>query len=336
MAERRWRVAVVDGSHGHINGHIRRLTANPQVALVGLTDPVAERAERLRQALGLEPERVYANLDDLCDGARPEVVVCCASNAGHAPVVEALAPRGIHVMIEKPFAATLEQADRMLRAIDGGGTRVMCNWPIAWSPAWRLARQWVDEGRLGRLLQVRHRAGHNGPGRDFSSWFYQAQEGGGALLDFCSYGAHLANWLFGEPPQEVTAMAATLVKPVEVEDNAVVTARWARGMGVFEATWSRVGDEPGAGSVLYGTEGTLAVVGGGVRLSLGRDRTEECTAPALFGADADPVAHLLSVLEAGAPLHPLCTPEAGRATQAVLEAARLAVATGATQRLPSA
>ena len=333
MAERRWRVAVVDGSHGHINGHIRRLTANPQVELVGLVDPVAERADRLRQALGLGPEQVYRGVEALCDGARPEVVVCCASNAGHAPVVEALAPRGIHVMIEKPFAATLEQADRMLRAIDGGGARLMCNWPIAWSPAWRLARQLVDEGRIGRLLQVRHRAGHNGPGRDFSSWFYRAQEGGGALLDFCSYGAHVANWLFGELPREVTAMAATLVKPVEVEDNAVVAARWTRGMGVFEATWSRVGDEPGAGSVLYGTEGTIAVVGGGVRLSLGRDRTEEQSAPPLADADADPVAHFLAVLGTDAPLHPLCTPAAGRDTQVVLEAARRAVATGQTQRL---
>ncbi len=335
MAERRWRVAVVDGAHGHIQGHIRRLTGHPQVELVGLTDPVPERAERLRGALGLGPDQVYPNLDALCGTARPEVVVCCASNAGHAPVVEALAPRGIHVMVEKPFAATLDEADRMLRAVPKGVV-LMCNWPVAWSPGWRLARRLVDEGRIGELVQLRHRAGHNGPGRDVSSWFYRADEGGGALLDFCSYGAHLANWFFGAPPRAVAAMAATLVKPVEVEDNAVVVARWPRGMGVFEATWTRVGDEPGPGSVLYGTGGTLTVTGGGVRLSLGRDQSEEQTAAPLAAAEADPVAHLMAVLGGGVPLHPLCTAAAGRATQAVLEGARLAAKTGQTQHLEPA
>ncbi len=333
MAGRRWRVAVVDGSHGHVNGHIRRLTTNPQVELVGLTDHVPERAERLRAALGLDPRQVYADLDGLCDGARPEVVICCASNAGHAPVVEALAPRGIHVMVEKPFAATLEQAERMLRAARAGRIHLMCNWPVAWSPAWRLARRLVDQGRVGRLFEVRHRAGHNGPGSDFSSWFYRAEDGGGALLDFCSYGAHLSNWFFGALPSVVTALAATLVKPVAVEDNAVVAALWPQGMGVWEATWSRVGEEPGPGSVLYGTAGTLALTGGGVHLSVGRGGAQQMTADPLVEADADPIAHLLAAIGSGAAVHPLCTAEMGRDTQEVLEAARRAVATGQAQRL---
>lgn len=334
MAQRRWRVAVVDGSHGHVNGHVRRLRAHPQVELVGLSDRQPERAERLRLALGLRPDQVHADLAALCAATRPEVVVCCASNAGHAPVVEALAPRGIHVMVEKPFAATLVQAEAMLGAARAGGIQLMCNWPVAWSAGWRLARRLLDEGRLGRLFEVRHRAGHNGPGGELASWFYRADEGGGALLDFCSYGAHLSNWLFGGLPTQVTAMAGTLVKPVEVEDNAVVAALWPQGLGVWEATWSRVGDEPGPGSVLYGTAGTLAVSAGGVWLSLGRGQTEERTADPLAGPDADPIAHFLAVLQGEAALHPLCTPAAGRDTQEVLEAARRAVATGRAQRLP--
>ena len=58
--------------------------------------------------------------------------LCLRRQAHHADVVELCVPRGIHVMVEKPMAATLEQADRMLTAARKAGTVLMVNWPTAW------------------------------------------------------------------------------------------------------------------------------------------------------------------------------------------------------------
>ncbi len=332
---KKWRVAFADGSHPHTGKHLRELAGNPRVETVGLWDPLPSRAERLRGNVGLSQGQVYTDLGQLIEGAQPEVVISCASNARHAEIVELFAPHGIHVMVEKPFAATLEQANRMVYAASRGGSQLMCNWPTAWSPAIHQAREWVQAGRIGKLLQVRHRAGHNGPGKDFSTWFYRKEEGGGALLDFCSYGAHITGWVLGQLPEAVSAMAATLAKPVPVEDNAVVLARYSGVLGVWEATWTRVGDEPGPTVVFYGSEGVLTPGPDGLRVSRERGQVETVPLAPLVGPD-NAIDYFLDCLEANRRVEGLCSPELGLMTQHVLEAATRAVASGTMQTLPLA
>ena len=112
-------------------------------------------------------------------------------------------------------------------------------------------------GVIGRVLEVRWRGGHRGPlGAGVShagvsggaeamterelgaTWWHRASDGGGAMLDFCSYGALAARWYIGEPGVSAIGMRANLNSPWgDADDNGAMIVRFSRAMGVFEGTW---------------------------------------------------------------------------------------------------
>jgi predicted dehydrogenase len=92
-----------------------------------------------------------------------DLILCCAENARHAEVVEACAVAGTHVVVEKPMASSLAHGLRMARAAQAAGTEVIVNWPTTWSPAIRKAKELLDGGAIGRVIEVKWRGGHLGP-----------------------------------------------------------------------------------------------------------------------------------------------------------------------------
>ena len=111
-------------------------------------------------------------------------------------------------MVEKPMAADLAGAVRLQNAANGTGVQLMVNWPIAWWPQLQQALRLAAEGRIGRVFQVNYRAAHAGPreigcSEAFSDWLLDpVRNGGGALVDYCSYGAALVCHLLGLRPSQ--------------------------------------------------------------------------------------------------------------------------------------
>ena len=141
----------------------------------------------------------------------------------------------------------------------------MINWPTAWRPALRHGLGLVASGAVGEPVQLSHRGGHAGPreygcSAQFCDWLYDPRRnGGGALVDYCGYGAILARAVLGRP-QSVTAVAAHLRKEgLPSEDNAVVVLRYPRALAVLEGSWTQIGGEPGFAVIVYGDAGTLLV-----------------------------------------------------------------------------
>src|SRR5262249_13858401 len=157
--------------------------------------------------------------------------------------VEAAAAKGLHVISEKPMAATLEQAERMLRAAQKAGTLLLINWPTAWSAAWQELARRASAGDIGEKRYVRYRSPHNRPVaigcapsfiRDLTT---PEINGAGALMDYCCYGADLAALLLGAP-QTVTGMRGYFgTEPLYAasDDNAVIIAKYPRAFAVCEA-----------------------------------------------------------------------------------------------------
>jgi predicted dehydrogenase len=322
---------------------------------LGRAVAAADPDPRLRGRLeglhaGVQVHETYGALLERID---LDAVLVFADNRTSAELgVEALG-RGLPVMLEKPMAADLAGAEALLAAARAARAPLMINWPTAWRPALRHGLALVASGAVGEPVQVSHRGGHAGPrefgcSAQFTGWLYDAhRNGGGALVDYCGYGAILCRTLLGRPAA-VTAVAAHLRKDgLAAEDNAVVVLRYPRALGLLEASWTQIGAEPALAMVVYGDAGSLLVhqprpTRAGQRAGPGKvqlvtgDHGEWIDPPALPADEHDGPTYFLTRLAAGRPVEGLCAPEVGRDVQEVLAAALRSSATGREVTLPLA
>ena len=271
------RVVGINFDHFHMGDLLRMAFDHPQVEIAGICDEIPARMRDAIRNFGITPERVFTNIDECLEKTRPDFAILCPATARHAEDVERVAPHKVHMLVEKPFAATLAEADRMIRAARKNRVMLAINWPLRWVPnhatAWRL----LHEGRIGGLQEVHYYDGNRGPlhhGADKleltpsaamkrRSWFYQKTAGGGSLLDYLGYGTTLGTWFHGgRKPLEVTAVT-DLPNGLEVDEHSITVARYACGLSKFETRWGTFTDPwihlpaPMCGFVLKGTDGTL-------------------------------------------------------------------------------
>lgn len=346
-----YRVAILGLTHDHIWHHVADLKSSSQVAVIHVADDHEELVRQLAQQVELG--HVYTSAEDLLAHEQLDVVMIYADNHRSAELAVMAMRRGLHVIVEKPMASTLREADAMLTTAAREGVQLMVNWPIAWTPAIRHALRLVAAGRIGRVTHVEYRGAHAGPKEYgcspyFYGWLYDApRNGGGALIDYCSYGAMLSRVLLGLP-HAVTAVGGRLQKDyIAVEDNAVLMMRYPRAIGMAQASWSQIGVGRGAGPVIYGTTGTIIVhqraglrEGHVVREGQIELMTVEqpdgalIDPPELPAAERSAVAHFLDCLDRGVPVDGMVGAEVGRDVQEILEAGYHSLAGGRTVPLP--
>jgi predicted dehydrogenase len=335
------RIAVLGLTHDHVWDVLQQLRESRKGVLVAAADPHPPLLDRAREQYGCA---VFPDAAALLEHESLDAVLVYADNAAGVRLTEQAAARGLHILVEKPMAANLAGADRMIAAVRRAGVRLMVNWPFAWWPQLQHALRLARGGELGHIWQVKYRAAHAGP-REFGcspffcDWLYDRQRnGGGALMDYCCYGAALARCLLGVPAR-VSAVAGRFVKEdIPVEDNAVLVMTYPRGLAVAEGSWTQIGTLTAYLTAIYGTRGTLLVEprsGGrllradaenpaGIPVEVPPSPAEFRSAPACF----------LHCLETGTPFPELCQDRTGRDAQEILEAGLLAMARGAEVSLP--
>jgi predicted dehydrogenase len=343
------RVGVLGLSHDHVWGNLAALAAGD----LGRLAAVAEPAPRLRERLGRDHgvADLYPTYDALLERPDLDAVLVFADNRLSAELGVRALGRGLPVMIEKPMAADLAGAEALLAAARAAGLPLMVNWPSAWRPALRHGLELARAGRIGEPVQLSHRGGHAGPREfgcspEFSAWLYDPERnGGGALVDYCGYGALLARVLLGQP-SAVTAVSARLRKPdLPAEDSAVLVLRYPRALALLEASWTQIGGEPALGMVVYGDAGTLIVhqpraihEGQAVRPGwiqvVSATGSETIEPPPLPSTERDGPTYFLTCLRTGRPVGGPCAADVGRDVQEVLEAGLRASATRREVPLP--
>lgn len=258
------KLGVVGLVHDHVWGILRELRELSNAEIISAADVNEPLLSKIRREYGVK--RTYRNYEELLKKEDVEAILVYTENSRHADVTEAASERGIHVMVEKPMAANLEQAQRMFDAARRYGIKLMINYPTAWFPPMRYAYTLAEEGRIGRVYMVRYRAAHEGPKEIgcspyFYEWLYNAElNGAGAFMDYCCYGANMCRWILGVP-EKVTALGGTYVRDyLNVEDNAVLLMGYKRAMGIAEASWSQIGEgvPPRYTLILNGSEGVIA------------------------------------------------------------------------------
>jgi predicted dehydrogenase len=259
------RFGVVGMTSDHVWTMGDGLAALPEVELVAGAEAYAELRERAMQQWGIP--RTYEDYETMLNREELDAILVCGHNAGKADVAEAAARRGVHVYQDKPMAATLAQADRILRAVETSGITLMVAYHTAFGPLHNPVKQLIAHGAIGQPYLARGVTGHGGPiefgcSHYFYEWLFdRARNGGGTFVDEACYLVDTFLDYLG-PISEVSAFTAQIghrdYLPADVEDNAVAIVRFASGvLGVIDSKWGQVGPAPVRTSY-HGTHGTIS------------------------------------------------------------------------------
>ena len=331
------RIGVLGLTHDHVWDHLPDVCSNSDTRLVAVADPHQALLGRAEAEFHCRP---FSNPETMLDSEELDAVYIYSDNAAGPELTEMATSRGLHVLIEKPMAADLAGADRMLATADEAGVRLLVNWPFAWWPQMQLALELARQGAIGDIWQVRYRAAHAGPrelgcSEYFCEWLYDPKRNGpgGAFMDYCCYGALLARTMLGMPTH-VTAVAERLVKQeIEVEDNGLLVMTYPKAIAVSEGSWTQIGKLSAYMTLLYGTTGTLMLEprDGGRLLLATEEQPEgaEVDVPALPPHLCSATAHLVHCIRTGEASLPMCDPMICRDTQAILGAGINAAESGA-------
>lgn len=324
----RFRVAALGLDHDHVWTVAAEFLARDDVDFVAAADGDAALRARAQSDLGVE---TYADFTELLDREQLDAVCIYTDNRASTDLTIDAAARGLHVLVEKPIARNAEDADRMIAAAERHGTRLMTNWPFAW---WRNLRRAIEmareENSIGRIWQLRYRAAHEGivamgHSQQFANWVEDRERsGGGALVDYCCYGAVLARLLLGQPTA-VSGLAGNFVRDdIAVEDNAVILMQYPNAMAIAEASWTQHGKLGAYAPMIYGETGSLLVgprAGGGLlRADLDNPAGVDIPVPPAPAHLVNAAAHFLWAVRNGEPFTELCEPAICRDATAILDA----------------
>ena len=228
--------------------------------LAAVCDVVEERREKIAKQFGVPS---YADMNEMASSDNVDVLVVLTPSGLHAQHVVELAAYGKHIVVEKPMALTLDDADEMIRACDENGVRLFVVKQNRFNIPVQKLREALESGRFGKLVlgTVRVRWCRDQKYYTQDSWRGTWAYDGGVLANQASHHIDLLEWMMGDV-EAVFARSATALVDIEAEDTAVVTLKFRNGaLGIIEATnATRPNDLEGSISVLGGT-GSV-VIGG--------------------------------------------------------------------------
>ena len=253
----RIRVATLSHAHGHINTYCQVMRDFEDVELVACWDDVSERGEKASKDFGIpflsDAEEILAN---------PEVdavTIGCETNR-HADLVERAAKAGKHILLQKPMATTLEDCDRITRAVDESSVKFSVAFQMRQDPVNRHIKSLVEKGVAGKIAMVRRR--HCIPVllnpsfyEGLTKWHIDAKANVGMFFDDATHAADWFLWIFGMPVS-VMAEIDNVVTNVAPDDNGVAIFRFPDGMmgSLFNGSTTVAGINT---TEIYGDEGTI-------------------------------------------------------------------------------
>jgi predicted dehydrogenase len=223
------RIAVLGFAHGHVGGYLKTWRERPELgieAVAGWDHDTARLAKAAADhGLAAEPD-----LDRLLARADVEAVVIAAETSRHAELVERAAAAGRAIVLQKPLALTLAEADRIVAAVGKSGVPFTMAWQMRVDPQNLKMRELVASGVLGRLFMVRRRHGlatHRWAG--FADlWHNRPELNRDIFADDAAHPIDFLLWLLG-PPESVTAELVTVADPRIPNDNGIVLFRYPGG-----------------------------------------------------------------------------------------------------------
>lgn len=261
VAQNPLKLGIAGLTHGHV-GWAFDSEKKGDIEIVGIAEPDLEVAKRYAARYGFSMDMVYPSLVEMLDARKPVAVAAFGSILQHRDVVRDCAPRGIHIMVEKPLAISAIHAEEMISLAEKHRVLLVTNYETTWYPTNHMIREWIDDQKLGTIRKIVIHDGHEGPKEigvqpEFLAWLTDPkQNGGGAIIDFGCYGANLATWFMkGQSPLAVTAVTQQLKPEIypHVDDEATIILTYPQTQVIIQASWNWPFGRKDA--TVYGTRG---------------------------------------------------------------------------------
>jgi len=335
------KVGVIGLVHTHVHWILGR-EKRGDIEIVGIVEPNKDLASQYARQHGYSMDIVYDTMEEMIDHAKPEAVTAFNTIYGHLEVVEYCAPKGIHVMVEKPLAVNWEHARKMIELAKKYKIHLLTNYETSWYASNYAAYDSIfNSGKIGDIRKIVFRTGHQGPieigcNPEFLEWLTDpVLNGGGALTDFGCYGANLTTWLMhGANPISVSCIVQQ-IKPhmyPKVEDEATIVLTYPNSQVIIQASWNwpyNIKDMK-----IYGNEGYIFCINSSDMevLEKGNKESVEIKAAPLPKRVNDPFALFQQVIQEDFSLPPFSPSsiENNILVMQILEAARISATTNKT------
>ncbi|MCT1902551.1 Gfo/Idh/MocA family protein [Oceanobacillus sojae] len=248
--------------------HAPEYRANPSVKEIVFYDRNPERAEEMKQLFG---GRTASSLEALLQDSTVDAISDCSSNEAHYIHTTKALQAGKHVLCEKPIAATVEQAEKMVRTAKETGKLLMVDHNQRFTKAHQKAREILRAKELGEILSFQTTFGHSGPEdwgatKSKETWFFKKDRShSGAAGDLGIHKLDLLFYLLDDDITNLHSYTATLDKtdengqPIEVNDNVVCILKTAGGsIGTATFSWTYYGEENNS-TTIYCQEGIMKI-----------------------------------------------------------------------------
>ena len=266
-AEKEIGVAIAGCGKIACTRHAPEYAANPHAEIIGFYDKNKERAEVLARQYGGD---VFETFEDLLKDERVQAVSICTPNVLHGTHTMQALRAGKEVLCEKPMAASVNEADEMIRVQKETGHILMLGHNQRFVRTHIRAKELLKAGAIGKILSVQTNFKHAGPEawsvERGNTWFFSKNQAGfGVLGDLGSHKLDLVRYLLGDEIEDIFATLQTLDKRdpqgnlIDLEDNAICVFKMRSGIpGTMIVSWTNYGVEDNS-TVIYGTEGTMKI-----------------------------------------------------------------------------
>ncbi len=335
------RVGIIGLVHTHVHWILGREKLG-DIEIVGIAEPNRKLAEAYSKQHGYSMNIVYNSMEEMIEKTKPDAVFAYNTIYDHLKTVEYCAPKGIHVMVEKPLAVNIEHAEKMLSLAERYKIHLLTNYETTWygsnKEAWQIVN---DTNEIGPIRKIVFHTGHQGPieigcNPEFLEWLTDPTlNGAGALTDFGCYGANITTWLMkGEHPLTVSCITQQ-IKPElypKVEDEATIVLTYSKSQVIIQASWnwpySRKDME------VYGKDGYVFCLDKENMLLMkkGQKQKDVLKAPALQEGSQDPFMYFANLVNGNIKMgqYDLSAPANNKIVMQILDAAKYSAKTGKT------
>lgn len=253
---------------GRIATNHVKAALNNDLEIVGLCDVIPEKIEEIMEKHDLQNnEKIgkYTDYKEMLDQVKPELVSIATESGNHAEIALYCIDKGIHLIIEKPMAMSIEDANKIIDKSKEKGVKVSSCHQNRFNVAIQEMRKAVEGGRFGRISHGSiHVRWNRGKGYyDQASWRGTWAEDGGALMNQCIHGIDLLRWMMGDEIEEVYgATRQQFHDYLEAEDLGMAVVKFKNGtIGTIEGTTNVYPKNLEETLYMFGEKGTVKIGG---------------------------------------------------------------------------
>ena len=239
-----------------------------RVQFVAACDPILERAEEKRfeykKSLPNADVKIFADYKEMLNECKPDIVTIATESGKHKDIAVHCLKNGSHVICEKPMALSTSDAQAMIDTAKQNNKKLSVCFQNRFNAPVVKTREALDKGRFGKMLHgmIQVRWNRNEGYYAQAPWRGTWEQDGGTLMNQCTHGIDLLQWMMGEDAVRVQAQTRRFMRPIEAEDFGCAILEFASGaVGIIEGTADVYPKNLNETLSLFGTDGSV-VIGG--------------------------------------------------------------------------